>query len=527
MTWQYPHSRSWDLGIVVLDEPGESVVVAKQVSIATFSSNYFTIDARSSGGQIVVAGTVAGTSPIGVGFQAGDSKFRISIEDTGQVRAIEGPAIRFDTNGHIVNHGLVAGGSSAISMDHALSIASSITNSGTIEADQVGIFYRTAGGTLTTLNTGIISGGLMSYSSQGTKDIDLLTNSGRMIGDVFLGGGNDVYDGRLGSVDSVVDGEDGDDRLYAGDGNATLIGGYGQDILMGGIGADYLQGGTGWDVASYESATAGVIVSLSNQSINTGDAEGDTLVLIEGLIGSRFDDTLEGGEFARRYFALDGGAGNDTLHGSGAADTLIGGAGADILDGGPGVAGFGDSDTASYANAQTGVILSLANPSINSGDAKGDTFIDIENFLGSRHGDTLNGDNAGNSLDGQDGNDNLKGYSGNDGLAGGKGNDNFIFNTKLDQTYNVDSISDFKSVDDAIWLDNAVFSALTATGILAASAFKDTANGAKDADDRIIYNSDTGFLYYDADGSGAAFISVKFARLQDDPVLTAADIVVI
>ena len=522
MAWQYPQSRSGDGGIVILDDPGESVFVAKQVAIATASIHEFTIDARSSGGQIVVAGTVAGTSPIGVGFQAGDSKFRITIEDTGQVRTFENSAIRFDTNGHIVNHGLIAGGSSAISMDHALTIASSITNSGTIESDQVGIFNRTAGSTLTTHNTGIISGGLMSYSSQGTKDIDLLTNSGRMSGDIFLGGGDDLYDGRLGTVDGAVNGEDGNDRLYAGADSATLIGGYGEDTLIGGAGADYLSGGPGSDIASYESATEGVIVSLLDPSINTGDAKGDTLISIEGLIGSAYNDTLEVKWDFYSTYSLSGGAGNDTLLG-GRAGALVGGAGADILDGG--IYKLSDNDIASYSDAATGVIASLANSSINTGDAKGDTYIDIESLFGSRHNDTLNGDNASNSLNGYDGNDNIKGYGGKDLLFGGKGKDNFIFNSTLDQSNNVDYISDFTAADDTIRLDNAVFSALTATGVLAASAFKNTGEGPKDADDRIIYNSDTGFLYYDADGSGAAFGNVKFARLAvEHPFATVADI---
>ncbi|WP_442578200.1 hypothetical protein ACSBOB_21965 [Mesorhizobium sp. ASY16-5R] len=69
--------------------------------------------------------------------------------------------------------------------------------------------------------------------------------------------------------------------------------------------------------------------------------------------------------------------------------------------------------------------------------------------------------------------------------------------------------------------------ALVTIGALAASAFKDIAAGPKDANDRIIYNSDTGNLYYDADGSDAAFSNVKFAMLNGVPTLTAADFAVI
>ena len=89
-----------------------------------------------------------------------------------------------------------------------------------------------------------------------------------------------------------------------------------------------------------------------------------------------------------------------------------------------------------------------------------------------------------------------------------------------------DRIGDFSVADDQIELDDAIFSAL-GLGELDASAFKDAATGVKDADDRIVYDSDTGALAYDADGSGTAFGNVRFATITGSPVLTAADFVVV
>jgi Ca2+-binding RTX toxin-like protein len=121
----------------------------------------------------------------------------------------------------------------------------------------------------------------------------------------------------------------------------------------------------------------------------------------------------------------------------------------------------------------------------------------------------------------------LGGGAGQDTLTGGEGSDIFRFDTALDAVANVGTILDFSAADDSIWLDDAVFSVLSALRQPASSASKDTAAGAKDADDRIVYNSATGNLYYDADGSGIAYGNVKFATLSSAPGLAAADFIVV
>ena len=64
-------------------------------------------------------------------------------------------------------------------------------------------------------------------------------------------------------------------------------------------------------------------------------------------------------------------------------------------------------------------------------------------------------------------------------------------------------IFDFSSLDDKIFLGSSVFTAAGALGSLAPEAFF-VGNAAHDADDRIIYDSTTGALNYDPDGTGAA-----------------------
>ncbi len=201
------------------------------------------------------------------------------------------------------------------------------------------------------------------------------------------------------------------DRLIGNAAANTLDGSYGDDILTGGAGADKLVGGSGVDRASYAGATRGVTASLSDASINTQDAKGDTYLSIENLTGSSFADRLTGN------------ASDNTVDGGDGDDILIGGAGADKLIGGNGI------DRASYAGASKGVMANLSDASVNTQDAKGDTYSSIENLTGSSFADRLTGNAGENTLDGGDGNDVLAGGAGVDKLIGGNGSDIFDFNS--------------------------------------------------------------------------------------------------
>jgi Ca2+-binding RTX toxin-like protein len=312
-----------------------------------------------------------------------------------------------------------------------------------------------------------------------------------------------------------LDGAFGDDVVSGLGGNDILIGGVGNDTLIGGTGADYHSGGTGNDTASYVDAASGVTASLANAASNTGEAAGDVYNSIEKLTGSSFGDMLTGTTGSNAIAAGDGDdvveglAGDDTLAGQGGNDTLVGGLGADYLSGGAG------SDTASYANATAAVKVSLSTPAINTGEAAGDTYNSVERLLGSAFNDTLEGNAGANTINGG---------AGSDVLTGLGGSDSFVFSTALGAA-NVDKITDFTAGSDKILLDHAIFSVL-AVGALDASAFKDNFLGTRDADDHIFYNSNSGSLFYDADGIGGG-AAVKFASLAAGLSLTAADFVVI
>ncbi|MGP3698557.1 M10 family metallopeptidase C-terminal domain-containing protein [Rhodobacter sp. NSM] len=115
-------------------------------------------------------------------------------------------------------------------------------------------------------------------------------------------------------------------------------------------------------------------------------------------------------------------------------------------------------------------------------------------------------------LVGGQGNDLLDGGLATDTLIGGAGEDSFRFSTALGNG-NVDRLLDFDSGDDLMLLDMAIFAAAGDVGALSFGAFRQNRSGeAQDADDRIIYDFNSGYLSYDADGSGDLG-AVRFARV--------------
>jgi serralysin len=276
------------------------------------------------------------------------------------------------------------------------------------------------------------------------------------------------------------------------------------------LGDDILIGGNGVDLVSYAALTAteSVYVDLdygrAYQWLGDGEvlAGSDTLIGIENVLG---------------------GAGNDWLVGDGLANVLAGGSGDDYLQGGAGndsISGGAGLDSVIYFELGAGQSVTV---NLSTGRATGaagsDTLAGIENVRAGAGDDSLLGDGLANMLDGFDGNDSLSGGGGNDMLSGGHsndlliggaGSDQFIFDAELGAT-NVDTIQGYSVADDTILLDNSIFDNVGEVGTLAASAFA-IGTAATTTEHRIIYNSTTGALLYDADGSGGV-AAVQFATL--------------
>jgi len=142
-----------------------------------------------------------------------------------------------------------------------------------------------------------------------------------------------------------------------------------------------------------------------------------------------------------------------------------------------------------------------------------------DRLRGSTLADTINALAGNDHISGRGGNDRLIGGLGKDVLTGGAGKDQFVFDTKLGAT-NIDTISDFAVGIDRIVLDHAVFGRL-AEGDLAATALA-IGRTAHDVSDRIVYNSRTGDLFYDADGTGNGK-AMLFAELDTGLKLSESD----
>ena len=140
------------------------------------------------------------------------------------------------------------------------------------------------------------------------------------------------------SIENVI-GSAFNDTLAGTDAVNVFTGLGGNDTLVGRGGNDTLNGGAGTDIAHYAGSTAGVTVNLA-AGVATGGWGTDTLISIETVIGTAFNDVLTGDSGANLLAGLggndvlDGGGGNDNLSGAHGADILIGGLGKDGLLGG-------------------------------------------------------------------------------------------------------------------------------------------------------------------------------------------------
>lgn len=274
--------------------------------------------------------------------------------------------------------------------------------------------------------------GLVTLASGGHATGDIITaDFENLIGSAF----SDTLKGTNGN--NIIAGLAGDDDIYGRDGD---------DILIGGAGEDDLYGGNGFDIADYSSNAAGIhlVADAAGRWTGTGgDAQGDTLVSIEKIIGTSGDDIFDGSALTTAL-TVDGGGGNDTIIG-GAGDDTFAISDAVLKGGDPNnptnlgtIDGRGGDNLIDFSGASEGIDVTLVDlppegeitifgTAIDYGLIAGG--IQIAELTGvggvgiTEHDDTFHGSSADDSVSTLGGNDLLEGKGGADKLDGGAGID--------------------------------------------------------------------------------------------------------
>ncbi|HEY8380597.1 MAG TPA: heparin lyase I family protein [Microvirga sp.] len=245
-----------------------------------------------------------------------------------------------------------------------------------------------------------------------------------------------------------------------------LLGSNGADIMESRSSTDSLRGLLGNDTYNVRYSTVQVVEQAS---------EGDDTVnaTVSFTLPAHLENLMLLGSSAIR------GTGNslaNIINGNESANTISGGGGADTLRG-------------------------------NGGD------------------DVLRGGSGSDYLSGGNGNDTIDGGAGADVAYGGSGSDTFVFSVTPDGVTNVDFIGNYNPAEDTIQLAASAFADIGPAGALNPDAFVN-GRGARDAEDRVIYNSSSGKLFFDADGTGATK-AVLVAQLSPGLGMSAADFMVI
>lgn len=143
---------------------------------------------------------------------------------------------------------------------------------------------------------------------------------------------------------------------------------------------------------------------------------------------------------------------------------------------------------------------------------------------GSTGNDFLFGGAGNDTLLGGRGNDYLIGGAGHDTLTGGSGKDRFDLTST--RTGGFDILTDFNGIDDQILVSKSEFGLTQEAGTLLKSGLFRLGTSATTANDRFIYDSGAGKLFFDQDGLGGTG-QVQIATLTNKVTLSSSHFMVI
>jgi Ca2+-binding RTX toxin-like protein len=352
--------------------------------------------------------------------------------------------------------------------------------------------------------------------AEGDTFVNVENVTGSLDDDVL--GGTDGANTLLGmNGNDALKGFGGDDFLFGGTGDDVLLGDAGHDTLDGGTGVDSMEGGTGNDAYYVDhfddevSESGGEGIDTVRASVNYALADGADVETLATTNMNGTDDLFLSGNSSGNQ--IIGNNGDNILNGGGGTDELVGRGGNDRY-------GVDSADDTVVENGGQGIDEVWASTSYTLTAGSDIELLRTNTDLGVG-AYTLVGNSSGNTVRGNNGNNVIDGGEGNDELTALGGHDWFRFSTPLDAATNLDVVTDFNVADDTIELSSAIFSNLAGVGFLSAGEFL-IGDAAQDASDRIIYDDETGALYYDADGTGAT-AAVQFAELDPGLALTRFD----
>ncbi|WP_296611421.1 calcium-binding protein, partial [Sphingomonas sp.] len=232
-------------------------------------------------------------------------------------------------------------------------------------------------------------------------------------------------------LNDTVNGGDGNDTLYGLGGFDYLSGGMGNDVLDGGAGVDDMTGGLGDDTYYIDTANdvihenagegfdteIGAVAFVLADNVEHGILSGTNAV---NLFGNGGDNWLTGNDGANTLYGLGG---NDRLEGGAGADTLIGGTGDDtyVWDGIDTIvenAGEGNDTVESAITASLAAFANVENLTLTGNAAI--------NGTGDANANVIRGNSAANTLDGG---------AGADLMYGGAGDDTYVVDNAGDKVF--------------------------------------------------------------------------------------------